>query len=208
VTGAEREGSYREQPAGVVGVAPGAAFANGEDMTADTASAGTTSAGTTSAGTTSAEDPKCKLEVRPHIWDLGGTMHATFTKKNDPGTEVKFIDSDQTLVVTVTVCLTGRIMYYLCDTYLCVNLAFQACGHGSTGDCCRTICLDGPNSPCNTNVWKFEFDMGPGTFDPGDCGREYELCITLGSKDCCEKVGFVFGSCHEYTITVSPPRQD
>jgi hypothetical protein len=172
-------------------------------MTADTASAGTTSA-----GIRSAEGPKCTLEVRSHIWDLGGTMHATFANKNDPGKEVKFIDSDQTLVVTVTVCLTGRIMYYLCDTHLCVCLAFEACGVGSRGDCCKTICLEGDQSPCCTDEWKFEFEMGPGTFDPGECGREYELCITLGSKDCCGKVGFVFGSCHEYTITVSPPQED
>jgi hypothetical protein len=165
-------------------------------------------ADTSSAVSTSARTPKCTLEARPHIWDLGGTMSAFFADKADPDKEIKYIDSDHTLLVTVTVTLTGRIRYYLCDTHLCVNLAFQACGRGSCGDCCQSICLEGPNSPCETCEWKFPFELGPGTFDPGDCGREYELCITLGSKDCCEKVGFVFGSCHEYTITVSPPQED
>lgn len=158
---------------------------------------------TTSVGTT-----PCTLEVRPHIWDLGGTMTATFADKTDPASPVGFIDSDQTLLVTVTVTLTGKIRYYLCDTSLCVCLAFEACGRGSSGDFCKTIVLEGPNSPCQTNQWVFEFEVPPGTFSPGDCGREYELCITLGSRDCCDKVGFVFGSCHEYTITVSPPEQD
>jgi hypothetical protein len=161
------------------------------------------SADTTSVGTT-----PCTLEARPHIWDLGGTMTATFADKTDPAEAVGFIDSDHVLLVTVTVTLTGKIRYYLCDTILCVCLAFEACGRGPCGDFCETICLEGPNSPCETNEWVFKFEVPAGTFDPGDCGREYELCITLGSKDCCRKVGFVFGSCHEYHITVSPPEQN
>jgi hypothetical protein len=148
------------------------------------------------------------LEPRPHVWDLGGTLAATFADKTNPSEPVGFIDANQVLVVTVTVTLTGRIRYYLCDTTLCVCLAFEACGPGSTGDFCKTICLEGPNSPCKTDKWVFEFEIPAGTFLPGDCGREYTLCITLGSKDCCGKVGFVFGSCHDYTITVSPPQTD
>jgi hypothetical protein len=161
------------------------------------------STGTASVGTT-----PCILEVRPHIWDLGGTMTATFADKSNPYEPVGFIDSDQTLQVTVTVTLTGKIRYYLCDTSLCVCLAFEACGVGSSGDFCQWILLEGDDSPCQTDEWVFKFEVPPGTFSPGDCGREYELCITLGSRDCCGKVGFVFGSCHDYTITVSPPRQD
>ncbi len=162
-------------------------------MPTDTANAGTT---------------LCKLEVRPHIWDLAGTMTATFADKSNPGEPVGFIDSNQVLLVTVTVTLTGRIRYYLCDTTLCVCLAFSACGPGSTGDFCKTIYLEGANSPCNTDKWDFEFEIPAGTFNPGECGREYELCITLGSRDCCGKVGFVFGSCHEFHLTVSPPETD
>ena len=163
-------------------------------MPTDTAPAGTT---------------PCKLEVRPHIWDLGGHMTATFADKSNPAEPVGFIDSDQTLQVTVTVCLTGKILYYLCDTSLCVCIAFEACGVGSPPEpLYQTIVLTGPQSPCETNEWVFEFDVLPYTFSPGQCGREYQLCITLGSKDCCGKVGFVFGSCHDYSITVSPPRQD
>jgi hypothetical protein len=150
----------------------------------------------------------CILEPRAHLWDLGGTLTATFADKSDPSEPVGFIDSNQVLVVTVTVTLTGRIRYYLCDTTLCVCLAFEACGPGSTGDFCETILLEGRYSPCNTDTWVFEFEVPAGTFNPGDCGREYNLCITLGSKDCCGKVGFVFGSCHDYTITVSPPQTD
>ena len=49
--------------------------------------------------------------------------------------------------------------------------------------------LTGDYSPCRTNVWKFTFDVPAGTFNPGECGRECHLCITLGSRDCCGKVG-------------------
>ena len=74
-------------------------------------------------------------------------MTATFADKSNPSEPVGFIDSNQVLLVTVTVTLTGRIRYYLCDTTLCVCLAFSACGPGSTGDFCKTIYLEGPYSP-------------------------------------------------------------
>src|SRR6202040_1013840 len=48
----------------------------------------------------------CILEPRPHIWDLGGTMIATFADKSNPNEPVGFINSDQVLEVTVTVTLT------------------------------------------------------------------------------------------------------
>lgn len=150
----------------------------------------------------------CILEPRPHIWDLGGTMTATFADKSNPAEPVGFINSNQVLQVTVTVTLTGKILNYLCNTSLCVCLAFEACGCGPSGDICEWIELTGDYSPCRTNVWTFVFDVPAGTFNPGECGREYHLCITLGSKDCCGKVGFVYGSCDAYTITVVPPETD
>jgi hypothetical protein len=150
----------------------------------------------------------CKLEPDPHTWDLGGTMTATFASPSDPDEQLGFLDSDQELLVTVTVTLTGRIRYYLCDTTLCVCLAFNACGPGSTGEFCEKIVLEGDNCPCRTNTWVFKITVPAGTFTPGECGREYELCITLGSRDCCDKVGFIFGSCHEYHLTVTPPVTD
>jgi hypothetical protein len=158
--------------------------------------------------TTSTGTEKCVLETRPHIWDLGGTMEAKFADQSNPDEPVGFIDTNQTLLVTVTVTLTGRIKNYLCNTSLCMCLAFEACGPGSSGDFCKTIYLDGKDSPCQTDTWVFEFVVPPDTFSPGCCGREYTLCITLGSKDCCGKVGFVFGSCHDYKLTVSPAQTD
>jgi len=154
---------------------------------------------TTSVGTT-----PCVLEPRKEIWDLRGEMTTTFADKSNPTEPVGFITADQTLVVKVTVKLTGRIRYYLCNTSLCVNLAFEACGQGPSGDICKDILLDGAYSPCQTDTWVFEFDIAPGTLTTGNCGRQYTLCITLGSKDCCGKVGFIFGSCHDFTITVVP----
>jgi hypothetical protein len=135
-------------------------------------------------------------------------MTATFADKSDPTSPTGFIDSDQVLEVTVTVTLTGKIRYYLCNTQLCVCLAFTACGSGPSGDFCQWIELEGDYSPCNTDTFVFVIDVPAGTFTPGECGREYTVCITLGSKDCCGKVGYVFGSCEEFTITVSPPQTD
>jgi hypothetical protein len=150
----------------------------------------------------------CTIEPQPHIWDLGGTMTATFSDPGDPDEQIGYLDADQELLVTVTVKLTGRIRYYLCDTTLCVCVAFNACGPGSSGDFCEKIVLEGDNCPCNTDTWVFKICIPAGTFTPGECGREYELCITLGSRDCCDKVGFIFGSCHEYHLTVTPAVTD
>jgi len=150
----------------------------------------------------------CTLEPRPHIWDLSGTITASFADKSDPGEPVGFINANDVLQVTVTVTLKGKVLNYLCNTSLCVCLAFEACGCGPSGDFCQQIDLIDANSPCKTNVWTFVIDVPAGTFSPGECGREYSLCITLGSKDCCGKVGFVYGSCNAYTITVVPAQQD
>lgn len=150
----------------------------------------------------------CTLEIDPKIWDLGGTMTATFADPSDPDEPIGFLDADHALQVTVTVSLTGKILNYLCNTRLCVCLAFEACGCPSYGDFCEWIELTGPNSPCNTNVFTFVFNVPANTFNPGECGRQYTLCITLGSKDCCGQVGFIFGSCAAYTIDVTPAVTD
>jgi hypothetical protein len=42
----------------------------------------------------------CILEPRPHIWDLGGTMTATFADKSNPDEPVGFINSNQVLQIT------------------------------------------------------------------------------------------------------------
>jgi hypothetical protein len=155
-----------------------------------------------------AKDRKCTLEVRPEIWDLHGEMSAMFAVEGSPPMPTGFMNSNQTLQVTVTVCLEGNILNYLCQTSMCVCLAFEACGCGPVGDLCQWIELTGDNSPCCKHCWEFVIDVPPGTFNPGECGREYTLCITLGSKDCCGKVGFVYGSCDAYRITVVPPQTD
>jgi hypothetical protein len=152
---------------------------------------------------------KCVLEPRPQIWDLRGELTAIFYDKSDLSEPVGFINSDQVLEVRVTVTLTGKIRNYLCGTTLCCCLAFEACGCGPSGDYCQTIELTGKNGPCEKkDGWVFIFDVPANTFSAGECGREYHLCITLGSKDCCGKVGFVYGMCNEFTITVVPPQTD
>jgi hypothetical protein len=155
------------------------------------------------------EEAKCKLEVRPEIWDLRGQMWATFAVEGGPSMPTGFMNSNQELQVTVTVELEGNILNYLCETRMCVCLAFEACGCAPVErDLYKCIVLTDGQSPCRTHRWEFVIDVPPGTFNPGRCGREYKLCITLGSQDCCGKVGFVYGSCDAYKITVVPPQTD
>jgi len=158
-----------------------------------------------------AVERKCKLEVRPEIWDLSGEMYATFSVEGNPPMPTGFMNSNQTLQVVVTVELQGNILNYLCETCMCVCLAFEACGCAPVeSDLYKCIKLTGDQSPCQKKPprWEFVIDVPSGTFNPGRCGREYKLCITLGSKDCCGKVGFVYGSCDAYKITVVPPQTD
>lgn len=116
---------------------------------------------------------------------------------NEP---VSFVHEDQVLVVRAQVTLGGKILNYLCNTQLCVCLAFESCGSGPEGEICRWVTLD----PCRTNVYDFEFELPAGSLKAGECGKSYEICLTLGSKDCCGKVGFIFGRCNDFDITVLP----
>ncbi|MGH8897968.1 MAG: hypothetical protein ACRDZ4_13345 [Egibacteraceae bacterium] len=141
----------------------------------------------------------CIIDVHPNVFDLTGELIAEFfnTVATDP---VGVVHEDQTLKVKVTVTLHGRILHYLCNTELCVSLAFESCGSGPEGEFTKWQKLD----PCRTNVYTFEFDLPGGVLKAGECGKQYKLCITLGSKDCCGKVGFIFGTCKDFTITVLP----
>ena len=134
-----------KRPARVAGVAPGAAFARMEKIMPKKKSE--PAAG--NVGTT-----PCILEPRAHLWDLGGTLTATFADKSDPSEPVGFIDSNQVLVVTVTVTLTGRTSRTtLCDTTPCAcasrsRPADQAQPGTSAGGTTPRVAY----SPCNTDT--------------------------------------------------------
>jgi hypothetical protein len=148
----------------------------------------------------------CKVDIHQETWDLTGELTAEWYNKSNPTEPCSVIHADQTLVVKVRLTLGGRILNYLCDTQIGCNLAFETCGPGSEFETClwRTIepCKDGGN------VIDFEFEVPGGTLESGECGRQYTLCITLGSKDCCGKSGFVYGACHDFHIAVLPPDVD
>jgi hypothetical protein len=143
---------------------------------------------------------ECTLDVHTEVWDLGGTMTASFYNKSDPSEPTGVIHEDETLLVKVTITLTGRIVNYLCKTQIGVGVAFESCGRGADFEYCDWQELD----PCERLTYEFEFEVPPGTLRSGECGRQYELCITLSSKDCCGKVGFIFGTCKDINITVLP----
>lgn len=139
----------------------------------------------TSPTTTDATQPnECIIDVHPNIFDLTGKLTVDFYNETNPTEPITFVHEDQVLVVKVNVELGGRILNYLCNTSLCVCLAFESCGSGPEGEICEWQMLD----PCNTNVYCFEFRLPAGHLTAGECGKTYDICITLGSKDCCGNV--------------------
>ena len=143
---------------------------------------------------------ECKLDIHKEAWDLGGTMSAElFDEKGGP---CALIHENQELRIIVTLKLTGRILNYLCNTQICVEVAFESCGSGVEIERHDWKVLN-PCAP-GGDTYVFDFRIPPGTLPAGECGKQYELCITLGSKDCCNKVGFIFGTCKDFNITVAP----
>ena len=143
---------------------------------------------------------ECKLDIHKEAWDLGGVMTAEFF--DAAGEPCLVIHEDQDLRVRVTVTLTGRILHYLCNTSICVAIGFESCGSGPEFEVHDWKVLN-PCAP-GGDTYVFDFRVPGGGLPAGECGKQYELCITLGSKDCCGKVGFIFGTCKDINITVLP----
>jgi hypothetical protein len=143
---------------------------------------------------------KCKLDIHQEIWDLGGELEAEFLTPD--GEPCKLVHEDQAVRIRVTVRLTGNILHYLCDTEMCVTVAYESIGTGPEGEFTKGLTL----YPCREggDTYTFDFDIAAGTLKAGECGKQYEIAITLGSKDCCGHVGFIFGTCKDFNITVVP----
>ncbi|MGH3515067.1 MAG: hypothetical protein ACRDQI_12955 [Pseudonocardiaceae bacterium] len=158
--------------------------------------------------TTSTDITTCTIDVSPVFLTLTADLSTKVFNVTDPDEPVGFVHEDQDLKVQVTVTLNGTLVNYLCDTELCVCLAFESCGSGPEGEFCQNITLEGDYDPCNTHCFVFEFDLPGGTLIAGPCGKQYDICITLGSRDCCGIPGFVFGSCKDFHISVLPAVKD
>ena len=143
---------------------------------------------------------KCKLDIHQEIWDLGGELEAEFLTPD--GEPCRMIHEDQAVRIRVTVRLTGNILHYLCDTEMCVTVAYESIGTGPEDEFTKGLTL----YPCRDggDTYTFDFDIAAGTLTAGECGKQYEIAITLGSKDCCGHVGFIFGTCRDFNITVVP----
>jgi hypothetical protein len=154
--------------------------------------------------TTAHHRPVCTIDPHAQLWDLGGTIELDIEGAEGHEGPPWMVHEGDSLKVRVIVKLTGRILHYLCDTKLCVCLAFESCGPGPEDEYCAEIELEGKYDPCTTDTFVFEFDLPGDVLTSGKCGRKYDLCITLGSKDCCGHVGFIFGSCKDFSVTVLP----
>lgn len=143
----------------------------------------------------------CEIDIHPNLFDLKGTMTTSFYNKSDMKEPTGFIHADQTLVVKTRVSLSGRILSYLCKTQLCVCASFESCGKGIEDDFCDWKTLE---DPCKIKDYDFEIEVPANKLTSGHCGKDYTVCVVLGSKDCCGKVGFIFGRCRHFSITVLP----
>lgn len=143
------------------------------------------------------------IDIHPETWDLSATLAATWYDKSNPNEPAALVHSDQTIVVKITLTLGGRILSYLCDTQVGCSVAFETCGPGTEFEVCKWQTL----TPCapGGNVIDFEIEIPGGTFEAGECGRQYTMCVTLGSKDCCGKSGFIYGACQDFHFAVLPP---
>lgn len=143
----------------------------------------------------------CTLDIHDEIWDLTGEMTAEW-RNRATGEICRVVHENQASYVKVQLTLHGRILHYLCGTQICVCLAFESCGSGSEFE----KCVWKEVKPCEPggNVLDFEIDILPGELPAGECGKQYRLCVTVGSKDCCGKSGFIYGTCHDWSITVLP----
>src|SRR6476659_1240800 len=124
--------------------------------------------------TTSTDITTCTIDVSPVFLTLTADLSTKVFNVTDPDEPVGFVHEDQDLKVQVTVTLNGTLVNYLCDTELCVCLAFESCGSGPEGEFCQWLMLD----PCNTNVYTFEFRLPAGKLPSGECGKSYDICIT------------------------------
>ena len=143
---------------------------------------------------------ECKLDIHKEVWDLGGVMTAEFY--DVAGHPCRVVHENDEIRIVVVLKLTGRILNYLCNTKICVQVAFESCGTGPEDSVHQWKVLN----PCAPGGDRYEFDfrIPAGRLTAGECGTQYELCITVGSKDCCDKVGFIFGTCKDFDITVLP----
>ena len=152
----------------------------------------------TSPTTTDATQPnECIIDVHPNIFDLTGKLTVDFYNETNPTEPITFVDEDQVLVVKVNVELGGRILNYLCNTSLCVCLAFESCGSGPEGEICEWQMLD----PCNTNVYCFEF-RPPGGHRGRGMREDLRHLHYLGFEGLLRQRRFIFGRCKDFHITV------
>jgi hypothetical protein len=153
---------------------------------------------------TTHEDGKCVIDVHPNRFDLRATLETTFHNETNPEEPVGFVHEGQTLIIKVRVGLSGGILDYLCNTQIGVCVGYESCGSGPEGELPPQWQTLSPCGQPDPYVLEFDFSLPGGVLVAGECGKVYGICITLSSKDCCGKVGFVFGSCEDFSITVLP----
>lgn len=145
------------------------------------------------------KDGECIIEMESKIWDLTATMQAEIVETSDAHGPVSIIHENQDFEIRAKVSLKGRILHYLCGK-LCVEVGFESCGAGFEGDYFQDVEL----VPCGDGVYNFRIRVAGGTLSAGHCGKAFTICLTLGSFDACGHPGFVFGRCHDLSVTIVP----
>jgi hypothetical protein len=148
---------------------------------------------------------RCSVEIVPAP-GLTATLEASCHEGDPAQPPTDIIGANQPLIVRVKWCVQGDLRRHLCGTW-CVNVAWESCGPAPERQESQRVEFDPclPDDKCYEAVFRFP----PGTFDPGDCGTIYCLCVTLSSERTCpdgtKYAGLIFGFCRDVCCIMVRP---
>ena len=154
----------------------------------------------------------CEFEIDPHDCDLWGYIRASVHEKDDPEGKhdaKTIIACDEDWYVKVKWRLWGGLMHHLCG-YFCVCVYLESIGPGEDYSlpcdeddkpCIEWIKMD----PCGDGYYEVICRVPKGTVDCGDCGKLYEVAVTLTSFDYCKNPGHIAAYCKGPTLMFYEP---
>jgi hypothetical protein len=157
----------------------------------------------------------CEFEIDPVDCSLSGYINASVYEggppegKQDPTT---IVSCNEDLYVKVEWQLYGHLVQHLCG-YFCVCVYLESIGPGKdySLDCDNTgqPCLDLIEmNPCGDGKYEAICRIPANSIDCGDCGRLYEIAVTLTSLNYCKKPGHIAAYCKGPCIMFYEPEEE
>ena len=145
------------------------------------------------------EDNACDFQLEPYICDLNGNISIE-VQDLDSLQPTTVVDCEKGAKVTVRWDIEGKIKAHLCGQW-CVCVHLESMGPGpelSVKNPCATLEWE----PCNDGGWEYEvvipqdIDVPAGEDLCADnCGRLYQVGVTLTSRDGCGEPGHIAAYC-------------